>query len=459
MLLAACGPGAPGQETGTGDTDTTATDSDAEPTGPTDPTVPTITDGTDGTDGTATGSSELCGSCSTLLAGDLSPANNPQIDGIILAVDHLHTTAAALRTNFGEHMRALAVVYGLPAADPTPNFVTQLTAAIKADFAASTANIRIVLVPGPCRSDIDTAVDALRRCEVGSGCAVAATPTRPPVTCEGACFGACDGACNGDLSCAVAIVATPCSGICDGTCITEAPTPCDGTCRGECLGDCSQSDSKGQCNGRCDGECSGSCDAKAPAQCSGMCAGTCLLEQGSAECSADATCRGSCDAACTGECAGKVTPKATPDCTASTDCQPQAAAQASARTWCAPPVLQIEFTFSDNLDPDARGAFTARAAALESHAAAALQDAAQLQALITGMNQGEPLFDPSPLLVVTTAAQQILERADQLNVPSARRPCVAPALQAAIAALADTAAASNDALQAQSIFTAFITNN
>lgn len=447
-LVAACGPKNPGaDEGGPGDTDQ-ATAADSEPTG----SVPTEDEPT------GNSPAESCGPCHTIFGGDVSPSGVTEIDGFMVAVDQLRNAVATVQGAFIADIRILAATYGLAAAEVNQDFVSELIAAIQADFAAHTQSVRIVHVPGRCSSDIDIAVAAQQRCELGNNCDVAAFPERPAVQCEGTCVGACSGNCSGDLSCVVSAPGVACDGRCDGVC-TSAGAPCEGTCRGSCDGECSQVDSNGDCAGGCDGKCQGSCGDAVPAECAGQCSGLCRLDQGSVMCTAEATCRGQCAGECAGECLGVVRPpSASPDCAAAAGCQAQAAAQGSASVGCTPPVLDLQFEFEEGLGSTARGAFAARTRVLQIHGTAILQGAAQLGALVNGQVNGELVFNPPPLVSLTVQLQTLLQNGfHDWPIPSGRLACVEPAVQAGIEALAGVAGSSAAIIESQALLAAFIT--
>jgi len=452
-LLAACGPSNSGAEEGTGGTEA----SDSEPTAASDPTVPT--EASDSTTPTGGPSAEDCGSCGTLLEGDLSPSGNPQVDGLVVATDQLRSAVRVVQGDFDADIRALADIYGLAPAEVSPAYVGQLVTAIKADLASNTDGIRVVHVPAACRANIEVALQAQRACETQAGCSVPVLAVRPAVLCDGTCFGGCEGSCAGPLSCVLPAPAIECEGECDGACTFVAPEACDGICRGDCFGACDTIDANGQCAGGCDGACDGSCDAVGPVVCPGACSGACLLEQGDAQCGGLAMCRGECNAGCAGECAGTVTPpSAGPDCSVSAGCQRMAAAQGSASLWCAPPIVELHFTKPFGVPDGVWGGFLYRTTTLERRATAILQGAAQLDLLITGKSGGQVLFNPAPLSVVTTVLQQIVGSIDTLSIPEGRRACVEPAVQAAVGALADSALSAANTIEAQTQFAALFNN-
>jgi hypothetical protein len=145
-------------------------------------------------------------------------------------------------------------------------------------------------------------------------------------------------------------------------------------------------------------------------------------------------------------------------CAATKGCEPQAAAQGSASLWCTAPVLDIQYVLSNVMSPEAQGGFITRTATLDRRALAVLQGSAQLGVLITGTSEGKVVFDPPPLVTVTTAIQQVQGLVDGLDIPVGRLPCVAPALQAAVSALADTALSAQATLEAQAVFATFMSN-
>ena len=444
LPLLACGPGDPGA-------DTTGT-SDSDSTNPSDPSESIPTTGED--------SSAVCTLCHTILEGDVSPSGNPQIDGFIVAVDQLRTAAWTLRAAFERDILDLGELYAISGGPVDANFVAQLIAAIQADLAAHTdSGLRVVHVAPRCHADIDTAAAAQRSCEVAGQCNVTPTSERPAVECAGLCLGECSGSCSGPLSCVVPAPSIACEGECAGACTDPAPGPCMGVCRGECLGQCALIASNGDCAGLCDGPCAGTCAPSLPTSCGGSCSGACHLEQGSAQCSGLATCAGTCDAGCTGECVGKATPpSASPDCEASAACQQQAAAQGSASLRCTPPIVEFQFTLSAGLDANARGEFVARMQVLERRAAAIMQDAARLGALVDGTVNGQLLFSPSPAADLAADLNTLISvGVGNLPIPAGRRDCTLTALQAAVLALSQTTLESSPTIAAQTAFVAFIT--
>lgn len=414
----------------------------------------TATQGCDAADG-------VCGPCGTIASGQLSIAGNAQLDGFFAAVAQLQNATVKINGDFEANIVALADVYGLGKVEFSADLVTDVIAAIKADFAANLeGGIQVVYKPPACQANIDVSVQAQASCEAQAECDVKVDPGEVSVKCEGSCSGGCSGECSGDFSCEVKAPSIACEGKCEGSCQLDAAASCDGTCRGDCSGTCSARDSEGKCAGSCDGMCSGSCEFKAAASCSGSCSGKCLVDQGSAQCTGEVSCRGSCNAECSGGCEGKATPpSASADCEASAKCNAQAEAQASASLECTPPSLDLQFGFKGGLDGAAQAQFLARIGELKVRGIAILQGTAKLKALIDGEVNGEVVFDPSPLAQVTGSIQGIISAgvSGDLNIAAGRLPCVIPALQEAVKVLGDIGASVGGTIKGQADFAAFIT--
>lgn len=405
---------------------------------------------------------EICGPCGTIAKGDFSVSGDAQLDGFFQAVGTLQNATASVQGDFQANIVALANVYNVDAsAGFDASLVDKVIAAIKADVSTNLqGGFNVVYKPPACQASVDVAVQAQAKCEVKGGCEAKVNPGMASVKCEGSCTGSCSGMCSGDLSCTVTAPTVNCEGTCEGSCELSAAASCDGTCHGKCMGTCSATDANGDCQGTCSGMCSGSCELKAAAKCMGTCHGSCHVNQGSAQCKGDVQCSGKCDADCSGSCEGSFEPpSASASCDASAKCQAQAKAQAKASLECQPPRLDINYGFKAGVKADAQAEFTARLGQLKVRAAAIVQGAGKMSALVTGKVDGKVVFDPSPVAELTASLKGFADAkaiAD-FDIPKGRLLCVVPAFVEAGTALGDIAKSTADTVSAQAKFVAYIT--
>lgn len=406
---------------------------------------------------------ELCGPCGTIESGQLSISGNAQLDGFFSAVYTIDQATAKIKGDFEGNIVALAEVYGVANVEAgySDQLLADLKTAITADITAYVDGGISVRYQGPeCKASVDVALEAQAQCEVQADCEVMADPGQVSVQCSGTCSGECSGDCTGELSCAVTTPTLNCEGMCEGSCEIMGQAACEGTCRGTCMGNCSAQDANGQCAGTCDGDCMGTCEISGEASCTGTCHGTCKVDQGSAQCTAEAKCEGSCSADCSGECAGEFTPpSASAECEASADCQAQASAQANASVECTPPSLELDFAFAGGVSADAQAAFIARIGELKTRGIAILQGAANLEVLLTGMVDGEVVFEVSPAAQLTASIEGLISAGFEggFDIPKGRLICVLPAFEASLTALGNVTTGFTGTLAAQADFAAFIT--
>ena len=208
--------------------------------------------------------------------------------------------------------------------------------------------------------------------------------------------------------------------------------------------------------------CTGTCELSAAAECKGKCSGSCVVTA-MAECEGEAPkCEGKCEGSCKGSCTGTATPpSASGSCDASADCQAQAKAQASANVSCTPPKFDVGFAFKAGVNADAKAAFGAKLAALETHGVAILQGFAKYEALITGKVNGQVVFNPSPLALIKTEFTGLVDAGVDgklfAGLPKARITCALPALSDSVKVLGDIGTSASANLAAQGKFVAALT--
>lgn len=416
-------------------------------------------------DNPLTGASEdICGPCGVVAQGDVGISGNAKLDGFFAAVADLNKAQVAINGDFEANIDELIAAFDVEvAANASISAkVDALTAAISAELTANVQGSLVVdYVPPRCEANVSVAFEAQAQCEAKAGCDVNVDPGEVSVTCEGTCQGSCEGTCMGGLKCEVS-ASGQCSGKCEGSCTLEAAAACEGTCKGDCSGTCSAYDGQGKCAGKCDGMCTGSCELNVAAQCSGTCSGSCVVEA-MADCEGEApSCEGSCQGECKGSCTGTATPpSASANCEAKADCQAQAKAQGSANIECSPPKLDIGFEFAAGVDASAQAAFGAKLSMLEARGVAILQGFTKYEALINGKVDGEVVFNPSPLVVVRTELEGVVEAGVEgdlfADIAPGRIGCVIPAMSASVGMLGEigTNAAAN--LQAQGKFVTALT--
>lgn len=409
----------------------------------------------------------LCGPCGSVVEGSVSISGNAQLDGFFSAVADLGKVTASVQTDFDANVRALAEVWGYADLSAegaiSADAVGGLMAHIRGELMASVdGGLEIVYVPARCSANVSVAVEASAQCEAQAGCDVEVDPGEVSVSCEGTCSGSCSGSCSGGFKCE-ASAGIACEGSCEGSCDLSAGGMCEGNCNGDCAGNCSVVNADGSCNGRCDAMCTGSCELTAGGSCSGTCHGTCTAE---AEFDCEGSppqCNGSCDAECSGSCEGTARPpSASAECEASANCEASASAQASANIECTPPSLDFRFNLAANLTGNgeaavaARAQFEARLTALRTRGAAILQGFAQLGAVVTGEVNGEVVFDPAPVVRITSEFNRVIDLAasGEFNIAPGRIDCVIPALQEAVEVLGSVATDTSGTLAAQAKFSA-----
>jgi hypothetical protein len=147
------------------------------------------------------------------------------------------------------------------------------------------------------------------------------------------------------------------------------------------------------------------------------------------------------------------------ECEASADCRAQAKAQASASVECTPPSLEVGFEFSGSAN--ARAAFLARIGELKLRGVAILRGFTKYQALINGRVNGQVVFDPAPVVVVTESLELVIEAGAEgslfADIPPGRLGCVAPALAESVGMLEGLTTNATANLAAQGKFATAIT--
>ncbi|HLV21928.1 MAG TPA: hypothetical protein VKZ49_13635 [Polyangiaceae bacterium] len=413
----------------------------------------------------AQGAEELCGPCGVVAQGDVGISGNAKLDGFFKAVSDLNNAVVSVQGKFVTHLAQLEAAFGIEAAANASLSarVDDLVAEIQGSISANTeGGLTVNYRPAECSASASVAVQAQAQCEVKGGCDVEVDPGEISVECTGKCEGSCSGECTGEASCAIEAPSVTCEGLCEGACTLEAAAACDGTCRGTCSGTCSAYNGEGECAGQCDGECTGTCEFNAAAECTGSCSGKCLVEGGSAECTAEAECRGECSGECSGECKGTATPpSASASCEASADCKAQASAQASANIECTPPNIEVGFAFAADIDAEAQGQFQAQISALRVHGTAMVESFTRFEALINGEVDGQVVFEPAPLVQITTQLNGVVEAGASgslfADIPAGRITCVIPAMEASVTMLGDLASETGTSLEAQASFAAAFT--
>jgi hypothetical protein len=406
---------------------------------------------------------DVCGECGTIANGDFSVSGDAHLDGFFQAVGNLQNATASVQGDFQANIVALANLYAVPNASAgfSAGLVDGVINAIKADVKTNLqGGLKVVYQSPSCQADVDVSVQAQAKCEAKAGCTAMVNPGNVSVKCNGTCSGSCSGKCSGDLSCTVTTPTLNCEGTCEGSCELSAAASCDGTCHGKCSTGCSATDSNGDCQGSCMGTCMGSCEFKAAGKCMGTCHGSCHVNQGSAQCMGNVQCSGSCDAQCSGGCQGDFDPpSASVNCMASADCQAQAKAQAKASLTCQPPRLDIGYNFNAGVSAGAQADFVARLAQLKVRAAAIVQGAARMSALVSGKVDGQVVFNPSPVADLTASIQTLVsgDTIANLHIPVGRFPCVLPAFMEAVTDLGKIGSSTADTISAQAKFVAYIT--
>lgn len=419
--------------------------------------------GEDGSNPLTEGAEAACGPCGIVAAGDVGISGNAKLDGFFQAVATLNTASVNISGSFEADIDSLIATFGTEVAAEADigAKVDALTASIQAELTANVDGGLVVnYAPPRCSANVSVAVEAQAKCEVKAGCEADVDPGSISVTCEGKCEGSCEGTCSGGFRCDVSATGE-CSGQCEGTCQLEAAAACNGTCRGDCSGSCSAyaegANGMAECAGQCDGMCTGSCELNVAAECSGSCRGSCVVEV-EADCEGEApSCSGSCEGQCSGGCTGSATPPSVAvDCDASADCNAQASAQASASVECSPPSLEIGYQFAANVNADAQAEFIAKFSELKVRGAAILQGFARYEALISGEVNGEVVFDPSPVVTVTSGLQGLVSAGVSgdlfADIPVFRAGCAFTALSASVTLLNEVRTNATATLTAQAEF-------
>jgi modification target Cys-rich repeat protein len=405
---------------------------------------------------------ELCGACGSLATGQHAPAGDIRIDGLFEAADTLSERRTALSASIDASTTAIGVAYGLPVGDVSAQFIDDLVATVQVDLETHLdGELTIEFLAGECAASLPVSGRAQAECEAQEGCDADPTPSLAGVTCEGRCEGGCEGTCSGEQSCAWPFPIVDCDGACEGTCELSEPAACDGICRGACDDSCSSVTQGGECQGLCSGLCTGSCELRVGGACTGTCNGICRVDQGSAQCEDGAVCSGTCEGICTGRCLGQFeTPATVPDCDASEICAAQSRARGQAALECSAPRLRFSFVLQGSLDSDVAAAFIERMAQLELGGAALLDDQASLQALMTGVVDGEQVFDPAPIVEIADRFAPLTDALfeEDFELPGARKECLGPALDEASAHLEATADKGNKKLAAVAGLISFLTD-
>jgi modification target Cys-rich repeat protein len=413
-------------------------------------------------DDLAAASEEVCGPCGVVAEGDVGISGNVKLDGFFQAVSTLNAATVSIQGDFKADIEALIEVFEVDvAANATLSAkVDALIAAIEADVSANASGgLKVNYAPPRCEANVSVAVEAQAKCEVKADCDVTVDPGSVEVECAGTCEGSCEGECTGGFECDLKAGGT-CEGECKGSCELEAAATCTGTCHGDCTGTCSAYNGNNECAGACDGECTGTCELSAAATCEGTCTGSCKVEV-EADCEGEAPkCSGSCEGTCSGSCKGSATPPSVMgECEASADCRAQAKAQASASVECTPPSLEVGFEFSG--EASAQAAFLARVGELKLRGIAILRGFTKYQALISGRVDGQVVFNPAPLVVVTTELEGVIEAGAEgelfADIPPGRIGCVLPALTESVGMLEGMSTSATANLSAQGRFATAIT--
>jgi modification target Cys-rich repeat protein len=408
-------------------------------------------------DDLANASGAVCGPCGFVAKGDVGISGNVKLDGFFQAVSTLSAATVSIQGDFKADIEALLEVFDVDvAANATLSAkVDALIAAIEADVSANASGgLKVNYAPPRCEANVSVAVEAQATCEAKADCEVTVDPGSVEVECAGTCEGSCEGTCTGGFECDLRAGGS-CEGECKGSCELEAAATCEGTCHGDCSGTCSAYNGNNECAGKCDGECTGTCELAVAAECQGTCTGSCKVTA-MADCEGEAPkCSGSCSGTCSGSCRGSATPPSVMgECEASAECRAQAKAQASASVECSPPSLEVGFEFSG--EASARAAFLARIGELKVRGVAILRGFTKYQALITGKVGTEVVFNPAPLVVVTTELEGVIEAGAEgdlfADIPPGRIGCVVPALEEAVGMLDEMGSSATDNLAAQGRF-------
>jgi hypothetical protein len=408
-------------------------------------------------DDLANASENVCGPCGKIATGDVGISGNAKLDGFFQAVSTLNSATLTIQTDFEANLNALIEAFevDVAASASLSAKVDAVIAAIEADVQANASGgLTINYAPPHCEANVSVAVEAQAKCEAKAECEVTVDPGSVEVECEGTCQGSCEGTCTGGFECDVRGGAT-CEGECKGSCELEAAAVCNGTCHGDCSGSCSAYNNNNECAGKCDGECTGTCELAVAAECEGTCTGTCKVEA-EVDCDGEPLkCSGKCDGTCSGSCTGSATPPSVEgECEASAECRAQAKAQASASVECSPPSLEVGFEFTGNAN--AHAAFLARMGELKIRGIAILRGFTKYQALIDGKVNGQVVFNPAPVVVVTDSLEIVINAGAEgelfADIPPGRIGCVVPALEASVTALGEITSNATANLSAQGKF-------
>jgi hypothetical protein len=137
------------------------------------------------------------------------------------------------------------------------------------------------------------------------------------------------------------------------------------------------------------------------------------------------------------------------DCPESELCKEMGRLNGLASPTCAGPVIDATFDFAPTTTEFDRAEAYTRIGELKSRGASILGSYARLSSIITGEVNGEVIYDPSPLVQMEDAYQQILSSGEntwRLNLSPACKAYALPALTAQVALVGDLATDSSGAL-------------
>jgi hypothetical protein len=406
---------------------------------------------------------EACGPCGKVSTGDYSVSGNAELDGFFQAVGTFHGAAATVTSQFQADLGEIAALYSIEAKADGTFDAGAVEAAIKADFDANLqGGINVNYVPPKCEASLDVSIEAQAQCEAKAECTGEFEPGSVEVKCEGSCTGECKGGCEGTAQCELEVTGGACTTKCEGSCELKGSVACEGTCRGTCSGSCEVRDAQGQCAGKCEGNCTGSCEASVAATCNGTCTGKCTAPTAEASCSGTVKCEGKCTGSCTGGCSGNFKPpSARVDCEASAKCEAQASARANAALVCLPPTLDISYGFKASANASARTSFNARMAVIKAKGSSIVQGFAKLRALIDGKVEIDgklvTAFNPSPFVQLQDSLEGSISAVANFEIAPGRLPCVVPAFEEAVSALADASTGLSATVAGQTKIVAVLT--
>jgi hypothetical protein len=123
--------------------------------------------------------------------------------------------------------------------------------------------------------------------------------------------------------------------------------------------------------------------------------------------------------------------------------------------------LDLGYTLNANMDVAAKAAFTAKMSALKAEGAVMLKSFTKLRALIDGQIDGQVVFDPAPLVAISTQLSGMVQAGATgslfADIPKARLICVIPAMSESVTLLGNITSNAGASIQAKAGFVTFLT--